>query len=131
MIFADTSVWIDYFNGKITPHTDALDNELFYNNVLIGDLVITEVLQGFKNDSDFETANFVLSNLEYCDMAGKEIAIKAAENFRNLRKMGITVRKTIDVIIGTFCIENGITLLHNDRDFDPMENCLGLSVYSV
>jgi len=129
MIFADTSVWIDYFCGTINKYTDALDNELLFGNVVIGDLVIAEVLQGFRKDIDFETAREILDNLYYYDMVGREIAEKAAQNFRFLRKNGITIRKTIDVIIGTFCMENDIILLHNDRDFDPIENYLGLKVY--
>ena len=129
MIFADTSVWIDYFCGTINKHTNALDSELLSDNVVIGDLVIAEILQGFRKDIDFETARKILNNLYYYDMVGREIAEKSAQNFRFLRKNGITVRKTIDVIIGTFCIENNIILLHNDRDFDPIENYLGLKVY--
>jgi predicted nucleic acid-binding protein len=128
MIVADTSVWIDYVRGIDAPHTNILDYELLYNRVVTGDIIITEFLQGFREEKDFNEAKKIMENLEYRDFLGKEIAIKAASNFRILRKKGITVRKTIDVIIATFCIENGFELIHNDRDFDPMEEYLGLLV---
>jgi predicted nucleic acid-binding protein len=128
MIVADTSAWIDYVKGVIAPHTDALDFELQNNRIITGDLIITEFLQGFKSDKDFEKAKIIMDNLEYRNFVGKEIAIQAANNFRELRKNGITVRKTIDVIIATFCIQNDFMLIHNDRDFDPMEKILGLKV---
>ena len=128
MIVADTSAWIDYFNGIIAPHTDRLDSDLDTNRIIIGDLIITELLQGFKSDKEYNTARSIIENLEYRDFVGKEIAIKAADNYRYLRKKGITVRKTIDVIIATFCIENGYQLIHNDKDFDPLEEHLDLKV---
>ena len=128
MIVADTSAWIDYFRGVEAPHTDALDYELQYNRIITGDLIITEFLQGFRNNSDFLTAKKIMESLEYKDFVGKKIAYQAAENYRILRKKGITARKTIDVIIATFCIENGYQLIHNDRDFDIMEIHLGLKV---
>ena len=128
MIVADTSVWIDYVKGIDAPHTDMLDNELICNRVVTGDIIITEFLQGFKNDREYLAAKHIMDSLEYKDFLGKEIAIQAANNYRKLRKQGITVRKTIDVIIATFCIENGFPLIHNDRDFDPMEKNLGLIV---
>ena len=128
MIVADTSVWIDYFNGVKAPHTDRLDADLDAERIIIGDLIIAELLQGFKTEKDFNKAKQVLDYLEYRDLAGKEIAVKTAENYRYLRKKGITVRKTIDMLIATFCIENGFALIHNDRDFDSMEEYLGLRV---
>ena len=128
MIVADTSVRIDYVNGIDAPHTDILDHELIYNRVVTGDIIIAEFLQGFKNDREYLIAKQIMDNLEYRDFLGKEIAIQAANNYRKLRKQGFTVRKTIDVIIATFCIENGFPLMHNDRDFDPMEEILGLIV---
>lgn len=130
MILADTSAWIDYVNGVKASHTDILDEELTRGRIITGDLIMTEFLQGFKEEKDFQAAREMMDLLEYKDMAGKEIALKAAQNFRTLRKRGITVRKTMDVIIATFCIENGYELLHNDRDFDPMEKILGLRVKS-
>ena len=128
MIVADTSVWIDYVKGIDAPHTNILDYELVCNRVITGDIIIVEFLQGFKNDRDYLIAKQIMDNLEYRDFLGKEVAIQAVNNYRKLRKLGITVRKTIDVIIATFCIENGFSLIHNDRDFDPMEELLGLVV---
>ena len=131
MVVVDTTVWIDYVRGLDAPHTNALDYELLHNQVITGDLLITEFLQGFHNDKDFESAKEIMDSLIYCDMLGKEIALKSAANFRLLRKSGITIRKTADIIIGTFCIEHELPLLHNDRDFDPMEKHLGLRIYKT
>ena len=128
MIVADTSVWIDYVKGIDAPHTNILDYELIYNRVVTGDIIMVEFLQGFKNDREYLIAKQIMENLEYRDFLGKEIAIQAANNYRKLRRQGITVRKTIDVIIATFCIENRFPLIHNDRDFDPIEEILGLIV---
>lgn len=128
MIFVDSSVWIDYFNGRITKQTDLLDALLGDELVVIGDIVLTEVLQGFQNDRDFVMAKKLFDSLYFMPMLGKKLAIKSAENYRKLRKKGITVRKTIDVIIATFCIENNLPLLHSDRDFRIMEKHLTLKV---
>jgi len=128
MIVADTSVWIDYVNGVVTPQTNILDIELENRRVATGDLIIVEFLQGFREDKQFQEAKALMDSLEYYDFVGREIAISAAQNFRKLRKKGITIRKTIDVLIATFCIEYGFELLHNDRDFDPMEEVLGLRI---
>jgi len=128
MVVADTSAWIDYFNGVNANHVDLLDNELTNNRIIIGDLIIVELLQGFRNEKEHRTAKQIIERLEYCDFGGKEIAYETAENYRKLRKRGITVRKTIDMIIGTFCIKNNVELIHNDRDFDPLEKYLGLKV---
>ena len=128
MIVADTSAWIDYVRGIDAPHTHLLDYELDHNRIIAGDLIITEFLQGFHSEKDYRAAKEIMESLEYHDFVGKKIALLSAQNFRILRKKGITVRKTIDVIIATFCIENGFELLHNDRDFDPMEEMLGLQV---
>lgn len=128
MIVVDTSVWIDYVNGVVTPQTNILDVELENSRIATGDLIIVEFLQGFREDRQFLEANDLMASLEYYDFVGREMAIHAAQNFRRLRKKGITIRKTIDVLIVTFCIEYGFELLHNDRDFDPMEEILGLRV---
>ncbi|MDL1973795.1 MAG: PIN domain nuclease [Deltaproteobacteria bacterium] len=132
MILVDSSVWIDYFNGIGNWQTDLLDDLLdgLLSNVpiLIGDLILAEVLQGFRSDDDFEAAKTCLSILPFREIGGYEIALQSAQNYRLLRKKGVTVRKTIDVIIGTFCISEGITLLHNDRDFEPMVSHLSLKV---
>ena len=128
MIVADTSVWIDYFNGIISPHTNKLDNDLQHQQIVTGDLIIAEFLQGFRHKKDYETARNIMNSLKYYDMVGKNIAEKSANNFRLLRTKGISIRKTIDVLIATFCIENNFMLIHNDKDFDPMEKHLGLKV---
>lgn len=128
MIVADTSVWIDYVNGVVTPQTNILDIELENRRIATGDLIIVEFLQGFREDKQFQEAKDLMDSLEYYDFVGREIAINAAQNLRKLRKRGITIRKTIDVLIASFCIEYGFELLHNDRDFDPMEEVLGLRV---
>jgi hypothetical protein len=128
MIVADTSAWIDYVRGIDAPHTNALDYELLHSRIITGDLIITEFLQGFRQEKDFKAAKRIMDSLEYHDFGGREIALRAAMNFRKLRTNGITIRKTIAVIIATFCIENGYELIHNDRDFDPMEKVLGLLV---
>ena len=128
MILVDSSVWIDYFNGMRNWQTDLLDDLLSNDPVLIGDLILAEVLQGFRSDDDFEVAKTCLNILPFRKIGGYEIALQSAQNYRLLRKKGVTVRKTIDVIIGTFCISEGITLLHNDRDFEPMVSHLSLKV---
>lgn len=130
MILVDSSVWIDFFNGVETPQVTLLDNKLGDTPILVGDLILTEVLQGFKSNKDFEMAKQALERFELREMVGKDIALRSAENYRRLRKSGITVRKTIDVVIATFCIENNVALLHSDRDFDPMEDILGLMILS-
>lgn len=128
MILVDSSVWIDYFNGLSTWQTDMLDDLLSNVPILIGDLILTEVLQGFRSDDDFDAAKTCLSIIPFREIGGYEIALRSAQNYRLLRKKGITVRKTIDVIIGTFCISEGITLLHNDSDFEAMVSHLSLKV---
>ena len=128
MIVVDTSVWIDYVNGVHTAQTDILDKELQERRVVTGDLIMVEFLQGFRDNKQFQTAKMLMNSLEYYDFVGEQMAIKTAENFRLLRKKGVTVRKTIDVLIATFCIEHGFELLHNDRDFEPMKEILGLQV---
>jgi predicted nucleic acid-binding protein len=128
MVLVDTSVWIDYFRGIESRHTRMLDQCLDENRVATGDLIIIELLQGFKSKWQIEAAHQIISRLEYYDLVGRDIAYRATENYRVLRDKGITVRKTIDTIIGTFCIVNQMKLLHNDRDFDPMTKYLGLKV---
>lgn len=128
MILVDSSVWIDYFKGKTTAHTDKLDSLLAHELLAIGDLILTEVLQGLANERDFNEARTMLTSLTIVELAGKEIAVQAARNFRMLRSLGVTVRRTIDTVIATRCIESGYHLLHNDRDFDPFVRHLGLRV---
>ncbi len=126
MILVDSSVWIDYFRGNVTPQTERLDSLLGSEPVAIGDLILIEVLQGFASDKEFNQAKKLLTLLIVVDLGGQDIAIQAAKNFRALRALGVTVRKTIDTVIATRCIEDGFTLLHNDRDFEPFVAHLGL-----
>ena len=128
MILVDSSVWIDYFKGTTTAQTEKLDRLLGQEPLAIGDLILTEVLQGFSNERDFNLARKMLKSLTVVHVGGQEIAIQAAQNFRALRYAGVTVRKTIDTVIATRCIESGYDLLHNDRDFDPFAKRLGLRV---
>ena len=130
MVLVDTSVWIDYFNGKVTPATDRLDALLGEELLLTGDLILAEVLQGFRTDKDYRQAMGLLERLEFRPMLGRELALLTAQNYRRLRNRGVTARKTIDVMIASFCLQNGHQLLHSDRDFDPMEKHLGLRVVS-
>lgn len=127
MILVDSSVWIDYFRGTSTPQTDALDALLGSEPVAIGDLILTEVLQGFASERDFNRAKELLTSLIVIDLGGPAVAIQAARNFRTLRSLGVTVRKTIDTVIATRCLEDNYHLLYSDRDFDPFVHHLGLS----
>jgi predicted nucleic acid-binding protein len=126
MIMVDSSVWIDYFNGKATLQSDFLNRILGIEDVCIGDLIMTEVLQGFTFDQDVKVAYELFNDLLIFDLVGKEIAYESAKSYRELRKKGVTVRKTMDMIIGTFCIKKNIKLLHSDKDFDPMVTYLNL-----
>ena len=128
MILVDSSVWRDYFKGTITPQTEKLDSLLGHEPLAIGDLVLTEVLQGFADETDFNHARKMLTSLDVVELGGPEIAVQSAKNHRTLRRLGVTVRKTIDTVIATRCIESGYDLLHSDRDFDPFAEHLGLRV---
>ncbi len=126
MILVDSSVWIDYFRGTSTPESEELDALLGKEPLATGDLILAEVLQGFGSDREFNQAKMLLTSLEIVELCGQDIAIQAARNFRALRARGITVRKTIDTVIATRCIESGYALLFSDRDFDPFVQYLGL-----
>jgi len=126
MIVVDSSVWIDYFKGRNSKGAEKLDSLLGEELVAIGDLMLVEVLQGFRADKDFRQAKKLLLSLTVLNMLDTTIALKSAENFRTLRKNGITVRKTIDAIIATYCIENKFPLLHSDKDFQPFHDCFNL-----
>jgi predicted nucleic acid-binding protein len=126
MILVDSSVWIDYFNGQNTPQVDTLDRLLGTQPLAIGDLILVEVLQGFRQDADYATAKQLLTSLTVFNLLSADLATQSAEHFRTLRKRGITTRKTIDVIIATFCIAEQHTLLFSDRDFMPFVQYLGL-----
>ncbi len=128
MIFVDSSVWIDYFNDQQTRSVELLESLLGSEPLIIGDIVLTEVLQGFRNDREYLVAEELLTSLSVRNVLNTELALESARNFRYLRKRGITVRKTLDSIIATFCIRSNLLLLHSDRDFDPFEEHLGLQV---
>ena len=128
MILVDSSIWIDHFRGSDTPQVARLDTLLASEPVAIGDLMLAEVLQGFGSDRDFNQARRLLTGLTVIQISSAEIAVQAARNFRQLRARGITVRKTIDTLIATRCIADGLTLLHSDRDFDAFAQHLGLRV---
>lgn len=126
MILVDSSVWIDYFNGTTTSEAEYLDSALGIQAIAVGDLILAEVLQGFRTDKDFATAKSILAEFEQLELLGMNRSIKAAEKFRNLRKTGITIRKTNDVIIASYCIDEKLPLLFSDKDFNPFVEKLNL-----
>ncbi|RBM04906.1 type II toxin-antitoxin system VapC family toxin [Novacetimonas cocois] len=126
MILVDSSVWIDFFRGTVTPQVDVLDRLLGEEPVAIGDLMMTEVLQGFASERDFNKARRMLGALDLVEIGGRDVMIEAARYFRDLRARGITIRQTIDTLIATRCIVSGYRLLYSDRDFDPFVTHLGL-----
>jgi predicted nucleic acid-binding protein len=128
MLIVDSTVWIAYFNGSENPETDYLYTMVDKMPILIGDLILAEVLQGFRVDSDFEKARRTLGKYIQVEMVSPALALQSARNYRLLRRKGITVRKTIDSLIATYCIENEHDLLHSDSDFDGYEKHLGLKV---
>ena len=128
MIVVDSSVWIDYFNGVDSKTTERLDALLGVEPLAVGDLILTEVLQGFRNDAHYRTAKELMTSLTVFELLGQKLAIKSADNYRALRARGITVRRTVDVIIATYCIEHELPLLFEDKDFLPFVRELGLRV---
>ncbi len=128
MFLVDSSVWIAFFNGKVTPETLYLRDQADRSHIVVGDLILCEVLQGFRSEKDYQVAHDLLTRFRYFDLVGRGVALQAAQNYRILRKRGVTVRKTMDVLIATFCMTHGLQLLHDDRDFDPLEQYLGLQV---
>lgn len=128
MILVDSSVWIDFFRNKPTAQAEWLDRNLGVEGLVVGDLILAEVLQGFKDDRGFNAARRVLGQLEQVEVAGREVAVEAARNYRRLRSLGVTVRGTVDVLIATRCLTSGLRLLHSDRDFDVFGKHLGLRV---
>ena len=126
MIVVDSSVWVDFLNGRNAPHVRQLRAVLGAEEIIVGDLMLCEVLHGLDSERAAQEVEALLRRFELVSMAGDAIATAAARNFRSLRKRGITVRKTIDLLIGTWCIENRRPLLHNDGDFHPMAHHLGL-----
>ncbi len=128
LTLADSSVWIDYFRGAVTVQTEKLHQLLGTEPLAIGDLILMEVLQGFSKEKDFQTAKSLLTSLTVVELGGRANAIQAAKNFRLLRARGVTIRKSIDTLIATWCIENGCALLHSDRDFEPFSEHLSLRI---
>jgi predicted nucleic acid-binding protein/Arc/MetJ family transcription regulator len=128
MVIVDTTVWIDYFGGFSTPETDWLDVELSRQRLGLTDLILCEVLQGIRAEREFERVRRELLKLKLFETGGRDLAIASAQNFRRLRSKGLTVRKTIDCLIASFCLLNGHALLHHDRDYDHFESVLGLVV---
>jgi hypothetical protein len=128
MLVVDSTVWVGYFNGVGNPQTDYLERIADQAPILIGDLILAEVLQGFRDDADFEKARRAFGKYLQVEMVSPALALQSARNYRLLRRKGITVRKTMDSLIATYCIENEHELLHNDIDFDGYEKHLGLRV---
>ncbi len=128
MILVDSSVWIDYFRSADTPQVALLDSFFGRSPLVVGDLIAAEVLQGVRDEREFKWVKKTLEAFEHIDLVGYDLAVRASENYRSLRAMGITIRKTIDTLVATRCIEDGLTLLHADRDFLPFSEHLGLKV---
>ena len=131
MILVDTSVWIDYFNGTENIETDHLDSALNDGTVAMGDLIFLEILQGFRDDKEFSKAKKTLATLDKYELFGAHMVERCADNYRFLRKKGLTVRKTIDLIIATFCIENKIQLIFSDKDYGPFVEFLKLEKFQT
>jgi predicted nucleic acid-binding protein len=129
VILVDTSVWIDYFNGTESIEADHLDLALSAGTVAMGDLIFLEILQGFRDDKEFVKAKKTLATLDQYELFGAHMIEKCADNYRFLRKKGLTVRKTIDLIIATFCVENKIQLLFSDKDYVPFVDFLNLDKF--
>lgn len=128
MILVDSSVWVEYFRSADTPQVALLDSLFGRSPLAVGDLIAAEVLQGVRDEREFKWVKKTLDAFDHIDLAGYDLAVKASENYRSLRAMGITIRKTVDTLIATRCIEDRLTLLHADRDFLPFAQHLGLKV---
>ena len=128
MILVDSSVWIDFFRNRPTPQAEWLDRNLGIEGLVLGDLILAEVLQGFRHDKGFNEARRLLGRLESVIIGGIDLAVEAARNYRRLRALGVTVRGTVDIMIATRCLVDGLQLLHSDRDFDVFEQHLPLYV---
>ena len=131
MIVVDSTVWIDFLNGRNAPHVRRVRALLGESEIIVGDLMLCEVLQGLENERAARDVEALLRRFDIVPMAGDAIAVAAARNYRSLRARGVTVRKTVDLLIGTWCIENRRPLLHNDRDFRLMARHLGLTEVPV
>jgi predicted nucleic acid-binding protein len=128
MVVIDTTVWIDYLRGVENQETRWLERELQRQRLGLTDLILCEVLQGFPDDALFMEVRDELLKFHIFQTGGTDLAITAAQNYRDLRRRGHTLRKTIDCLIATFCLQGHHELLHRDRDFDPFEKVLGLRV---
>jgi predicted nucleic acid-binding protein len=128
MIVVDSSVWIDYLNDAATDRTAQLDGLLGHEPILVGDIILCEILQGLRSETEARRVEALLRSFDLAPMLDPDLAVRAAANYRALRRIGVTLRKTADLIIGTFCIERRYALLHDDRDFDAMERHLRLRV---
>jgi len=128
MFLIDSSVWVDYFNGVDSNKTNLLYTFLEYQSILLGDVILAEVLQGIDKDDDYDKVKEYFSWLDCVSLVGRENAIRSSANYRFLRSKGVTIRKTVDMLIGSWCIENKISLLHNDKDFDRIAMYLPLEI---
>jgi hypothetical protein len=128
LIVVDSSVWIDYLNEVGSRQTDRLDHLLGSGSILVGDLILCEILQGFRTEAEAQRTEAAMSSFEFASMVGREVAVRSAADYRALRRRGITVRRTVELLIAEFCILNGHSLLHADRDFDVFERELGLRI---
>jgi predicted nucleic acid-binding protein len=126
VIVVDSSVWIDYFNGTDSESAERLDGLLGVTRLAVGDIILTEVLQGFRDDAQYKLAKETMLSLPVFEMLGQALAIRSAENYRSLRARGITIRRTLDVVIATYCIEHNHSLLFADKDYLPFVRHLGL-----
>jgi predicted nucleic acid-binding protein len=126
VILVDSSVWIDHLNDAATEAVRRLRELIPARPLLVGDLILCEVLQGLRSEREARLVERALRRFATVSLLDPDLAVKAATNYRSLRAKGITIRKTVDLIIGTFCIERGHVLLHDDRDFEPMVRFLGL-----
>lgn len=129
-VLADTTAWVDYLRGQDTPSAKALDRAIAEDVVLLGDLILAEIMRGLPDERTAKLVSAALERFNVVVIGGKSVALQAATNYRFLRSKAITVRGTIDLMIGTWCIMTGVPLLHADRDFDGMEKWLGLKRWS-
>jgi len=127
----DSSVWIDFFNGRGSPEALYFKDNLRRERFLVADLVLLEVLQGFRGDLEFERARDAMLKFQVVSLGGRQAALRSAQNYRRLRAQGVTVRSAIDCLIASFCIANECRLLHSDRDYSYFAAHLGLKVVSV
>jgi len=126
VILVDSSVWIDFFRNRPTTKAKWLDKHLDVEDLAVGDLILAEVLRGFKDDRGFNETRRLLRRLRQISLCGEDLAVEAARNYRKLRAKGVTVRGTVDLIIATRCLADGLQLLHSDKDFEGFEEHLGL-----